>query len=109
MLFEKELELNLLGSMMDDIDTLDRILFISINQSALGLGKLCWHNFEHNGSQINVSRIEHNTWTQFEILTHLRHLLYMVRRVVYTGTSHVIFHGLSHTDRKLGRSLGIRL
>jgi len=26
----------------------------------VGLGGLCRHNFEHNGSQIDVSIIEHN-------------------------------------------------
>jgi len=28
--------------------------------SIVGLDGLCQHNFEHNGSQINVSIIEHN-------------------------------------------------
>jgi len=54
-----------------------------------------------------------NNLGQFEILTHLRHLLYTVRRVVYTGTSHVMFPWAvaycTVCDRKLGRSLGIRL
>ena len=27
----------------------------------IGLGRLCQHNFEHSGSQINVSTIEHNS------------------------------------------------
>jgi len=43
---------------------------------------------EHNGSQINVSIIA-LIRTEIKILTPFRHLLY-VRRVVYTGASHVI-------------------
>jgi len=33
---------------------------VSMRRCEVGLGGLCRHNFEHNGSQIDVSIIEHN-------------------------------------------------
>jgi len=38
--------------------------------ATLGLSKLCCHNVEHNGRQINVSIIECNGW-QLAILSQL--------------------------------------
>jgi len=36
----------------------------SVYQSILSLCRLCWHNFEHNRSQMDVSIIEYNSSVQ---------------------------------------------
>ena len=39
-------------------DTLDGV-YSSAGALKIGLGRLCQHNFEHSGSQVKVSTIEH--------------------------------------------------
>ena len=68
-------------------------------------------NFEHNGSQINVSIIEHNGCVLGHSLRYRKTLgIYCtVRRVVCTGISHVItslISRLSHTVQYMTGSRG---
>lgn len=59
------------------IDVTLEYMYVSI----LGLDKLCWHSFEHNGRQVNMNTMAAFR-THFEMLTHLD-IYHTVRRVVY--------------------------